>query len=139
MPGTAWKVERSVASATDAGPRVLARMSNPVHVSDVRVETDPDGVLAAPRVEDAEARLLERLRGVCPDLTIVGVRAPHPRVPRAWRIDLRGTLRGERVRTIAVFVDRAPARVLLLLACPEVSWEGARAGLEQIVASLRIL
>jgi hypothetical protein len=138
-PSAAWKVERAVVSATDAGPRLVAKMANPVHMADVRVEWDPDGVLAAPRPEEAEIRLLQRLRTVCPDLAVVEARASVPGVPGAWRLGLVGTLRGERVRTIALAVDRPPARVVVLLACPEVAWGSARPSLEQVVASLRTL
>jgi hypothetical protein len=138
-PSALWKVERTVASTTDAGPRVLAKMANSLHMADVRVEWDPDGVLAAPRADDAEARILQRLRSVCPDLAVVEARAAFPRLANAWRMVLVGTLRGERVRTIAVVVDRAPARVLMLLACPEVAWGDARESLERVVATLRIL
>jgi hypothetical protein len=138
-PSAAWKLDRAVVSTTDAGPRLLAKMANPVHMADVRVEWDPDGVLAAPRPDEAEARVLQRLRSVCPDLEVLEARAPLAGVPGAWRLGLVGTLRGERIRTIAVVVDRPPARVLVLLACPDVAWGSARPSLELVVASLRTL
>jgi hypothetical protein len=139
VPGPAWKTERPVSSPTDEGPRVVAKLSTAASVADVRVEWHPDGFLAAPGLPEAKARLLERLRSVCPDLQVTEPEVAVPSVPRAWRLGLRGTLRGEVVRTIAVVVDRGPARVLFLCACPEVAWVGERATLEAFVASIRVL
>ena len=82
------------------------------------------------RHPEAEARLIDRLRRICPDLHIVRDRRPlgGTGVPgSAWRLDFEGTLRGERVRTVAVVVDRGDGRVLFLAACPTVSWGEASA------------
>jgi len=56
-----------------------------------------------------------------------------------WRIELEGTLRGDKVRTIAVVVDRAPGRLLVLLACPDSAWKDGRAAVERFVESIHRL
>jgi hypothetical protein len=138
-PGAAWKVEKPLATTTDVGWRVVARLSAPLLASDIRVEWDPDAALAAPGAAAAEQRLLERLRTVCADLSVTDDRTPVAGVPGAWRIAVRGTLKGDMVRTIAVVVDRGPARILLLCACAESSWGSGGAALEAFVRSIRVL
>ena len=111
-------------------------------MASVRVEWDPDGVAMAPAEEEAAARLLQRLRAACPDLQVMVPRRAlgmDPSGQAAWRMEFTGTLKGERVRTIAVVVDQGRGRAILLVACPEVSWRQAEMSLEALVGSIRRL
>jgi hypothetical protein len=139
LPGPSWQVDRRAASPTDSGPRVVALLATPLTVADVRIEWDPEGALAAPSPEEAQARLLQRLRTASSDLQVVEARQPLPRLRTGWRLGISGTLKQERVRTIAVVIDRGPARVVVLCACPEAAWAEARPALEAFVGSLTVL
>jgi hypothetical protein len=139
LPGTSWSLARAEASPLVQGWRKVAEVRSAYHVSDVRIEWDPEGAGLAPGPDEAEARLLMRLRTACPDLEIVEPRSALEGVPQAWRMTLRGTLRGETVHTVVVVLDRGPARVLFLAACPEASWREAESPIESLVASIRRL
>jgi hypothetical protein len=139
LPGTSWSLARAESVPGAEGWRKVANVESAYHVADVRIEWDPEGARLAPGPAEAEARLLQRLGSVCPDLRAVEPRAPLADVPGAWRILLRGTLRGETVYTIAVVLDRGASRVLFLAACPEASWREARPAIEALLASIRPL
>ena len=115
LPGSTWKILDVDRSPIARGWRRVAATESRFHVADVRVEWDPSGAQMAPTAVEAEARLIDRLRRTCPDLHIVRERRPlgGAGVPSsAWRIDFEGTLRGERVRTVAVVIDRGDGLVL---------------------------
>ena len=85
---------------------------------------------------------------MCPDLKVVHTRrdiavegAAPEGAPRraAWRMDFLGTLKGERVRTVAVMLDQGEGRGLFLVACPDVSWAQASRSIESLVKSIRRL
>jgi hypothetical protein len=139
LPGPSWSYERVERSPSASGPRVVGRMSTPIHVADVRIEWDPDGAAAAPGFEEGRARLFHRLRAVCPDLAVVEVARRVEGLTQAWRVTMRGTLKGESVYTVAVVVDRGPSRTVFLCACPEASWDACRESFDAFAASLRSL
>ena len=57
-----------------------------------------------------------------------------------WRLGVYGTLRGDtKVRTVAVVIDRGDARVVLLVACPDASWESGRPAIERFISSIELL
>ena len=142
LPDQTWSAARSENSQLTTGWRRVATLDSRLHMASVRVEWDPDGMAMAPAEEEAAARLLQRLRAACPDLRVSEPRRSIPMDPpgqAAWRMEFTGTLKGERVRTIAVVVDQGRGRALLLVACPEVSWHQARVSLESLVDSIRRL
>lgn len=142
LPDTAWKAARSEIPPFRTGWRKVAVVESRLHVTDVRIEWDPDGVAVAPGQAEAADRLLQRLRAVCPDLRVVHPRRPLPvddSVQGAWRMDFTGTLKEEAVRTVAVVLDQGQGRVLVLVACPEVAWPQASRSIEVLLASIRRL
>ena len=70
---------------------------------------------------------------------VIAPRSEIDGLPKAWRLELSGTLKKESVRTIAVVVDREAGRVVLLLAGPAGAWGQVRPALERVLASLRPL
>jgi hypothetical protein len=72
-------------------------------------------------------------------VAVVEGRRPVEGVAGAWRVGLSGTVRGERVRTIALVAERGDARVTMLASCQEAAWADARAALEAILSSFRWL
>jgi hypothetical protein len=52
---------------------------------------------------------------------------------------LRGTLKGERVRTVAVVVRRGGGRALLLVACPESAWAKVSPSVERMLDSIEVM
>jgi hypothetical protein len=142
LPDQTWNAQRSESSQLATGWRRVATLDSRLHMASVRVEWDPDGVAMAPAEEEAAARLLQRLTAACPDLRVTVPRralALDPPDQAAWRMEFTGTLKGERVRTIAVVVDQGRGRAILLVACPEVSWQQASRSLEALVGSIRRL
>jgi hypothetical protein len=137
LPGPDWTLAKPVGSAVDAGRRVVARLETPATMSDVRVEWDPEGAVGAASPAEAEASLLLYLRTACPDLAVTEKRRALAGVENAWRLGVEGTLRGDKVRTIAVVLDRGRGRVLVLAACPIASWASGERALETFVASIR--
>jgi len=142
LPDRSWSVDRVETSTLATGWRKVAQATSPLHVADVRIEWDPEGAAMAPTPEEAATRLLQRLKTACPDLRVVDARralALDPPGQPAWRMEVTGTLKGERIRTIAVVVDQGQGRALLLVACPEVSWSQASRSIEMLVDSIRRL
>jgi hypothetical protein len=139
VPGTSWSVTRGQVGPAVSGWRKVASIESSFHVADVRVEWDPEGAAVAPGIVEAEARLLQRLRSVCPDLQVLEAPRALEGLDGAWRMELLGTLKEERIRTIAVVLDRGPARVLFLVACPELAWAEAQRSLEAFVSSIQRL
>lgn len=140
LPGDTWTYERVPAAPGATGPRQVAELDSRYFLANVRIEWDPDGARLAPGVEEAEARLLQRLKAVCPDLRVrVRRRALAQAVPNAWRMELTGTLKGERVRTVAVVVDRGRGRAVMLASAPESAWAEVAGSVERLLQSLKIL
>ncbi len=140
LPGDTWKVQRVEGVPGQTGSRRVASLESRFFVADVRVEWDPSGARAAPGADEAEARLLSRLRLVCPDLEVLSARADLGEgLPVGWKMVLRGTLHGEKVRTVAVVVDRGEGRVVLLAACPDSAWGEAGTSIERLLSSLRTM
>lgn len=160
IPDPSWTFARVEAPLTASGWRKVAVLECRPLVADVRIEWDPAGATVAPSAAEASQRLMQRLRAWCPDLRVlrplqplalrsaaatgegtaggVGARVAgrEAAAQPAWRMDFTGTLKGERVRTVAVIVDRGRGRVLLLVACPEVSWPQVARAVDKLVASL---
>ncbi len=144
LPGPLWTWKPTLAPASHTGWRVLGTMKNTIHVADIRVEWHPEAATTLRLGQHAEAWLLRRLRGLAPNLRVVGPRTSLPALVAAgasdaWRFEVEGTLRGETVHTIAVVVDRGPDRVVMLCACPSSALKQARPALERFVVSLRVL
>ena len=144
MPGPLWTWKPKLAPASHTGWRVLGTMKNTIHVADIRIEWHPESAALRRTAAEAEAWLLQRLRGLAPKLRVI---APRQRfsslvsegVSDAWRMEVAGRLRGESVHTIIVVVDRGPGRVIMLCACPSTVLQQARPALERFVATLRVL
>jgi hypothetical protein len=140
LPGASWSVEIPPSTGATEGRRVVARLSSDLHVADVRVEWDPAGTRREPFPSLApESALLARLRGVSRDVAVIEARGPVDGVAGAWRVGLSGTVRQERVRTLALVAERGDGRVTLLASCQEAAWPDAKAALEAIVSSFRWL
>ena len=140
LPGASWAGASLPSKPLDAGSRVVAKIQSALLAADVRVEWDPRGALAGSATpEDAEARLFERLSALCKDLRVVTPRAPVSGTPNAWTMTLEGTVRGERLKTLVLVADRAPARVTVLASSPAAAWGDAHVALESILASFRWL
>lgn len=142
LPGETWKLLEVERSPVARGWRRVAATESRFHVADVRVEWDPTGAQMTPTAEEAETRLLARLKRVCPDLRVVRERRPLSGTgapSAAWRMTVEGTLNGERVRTTAVVIDRGAGRVLFLAAAPNVAWEEANVSFERLFSSIRVM
>lgn len=154
IPDVSWTFARVEAPPSASGWRKVGVLECKPLVADVRIEWDPTGASVAPGAPEASARLLQRLRAWCPDLRVLRPMQPlslstasptgegtggggrEAAAQGAWRMDFTGTLKGERIRTVAVVVDRGRGRILLLVACPEVSWPQAARAVDKLVASL---
>lgn len=139
LPGPDWTSTRSVSSSMDAGRRVVARLSSPIQLAEVRIEWDPEGFGPGATEASCEAALLERLKAVCPDLAVAERRRPAEGLAGAWRLGLYGTLRDTPVRTLVLVVPRGKGLTTFLAAVPDASWEGARPALEKLLSSVRPL
>lgn len=139
LPGPLWTWTPSVAAPANTGWRVLGRLDTRVYLADVRVEWHPREPSDPADPARVETWLLRRLRGASPDLQVVKHRAPLVGLSGAWRLDLLGTLKREKIRSVAVVVDRPLGRVVLLLACPAAAWEQGRPALDRFLSSLRLL
>ncbi len=142
LPGASWVEEALPPPLAETGPRVVARASSKLHAADVRVEYDPAASPSAspsPAPAAPEAPLLARLRALAPDLGVAKARAEVPGMPGAWRMQVVGTLRGEKIRTLLLRADRGGAQVTVFVSCPEAAWADAEDALESIPASFRWL
>ena len=142
LPGDTWELLEVERSPVARGWRLVAATESRYHVADVRVEWNPTGAEMAPTPDEAQERLLTRLKRVCPDLRVIGERRPltgSGAPASAWRLVVEGTLRGERVRTVAVVIDRGDGRVLFLAASPSVAWDAAQPSFERLFASIRVM
>ena len=138
VPDPLWTWKPALASAR-TGWRVLGRLSSKLHLADVRVEWHPESMDAIGTAVEAEAWLLRRLRSVSPDLQITAPRRRFGAMEGAWQLGLTANLKGTKVNTIAVVLDRPPGRVLLLVACPLTTWDDGRPALEKFLASIHLL
>ncbi|MDA1196150.1 MAG: hypothetical protein O2894_13345 [Planctomycetota bacterium] len=138
-PGPLWTWTEQSGSPGNTGWRVLGRLANPVLVTDVRVEWHPEETTSEVDPQAVEAWLLRCLRAVSPDIAVHQPRRELTGLELAWQIGLEGTLRDERVRTVAVVVDRPGGRVVLLLAGPAGAWEQVQPAVAQFVRSIRLL
>jgi hypothetical protein len=139
LPGASWTSDVAPARGGD-DRRVVATLSSALHVADVRVEWEPSGARRSPWPSEApEEGLVGRLRVASRDLRVVEPRRPVPGVPGAWTVGLVGTVKDERVRTVALVAEKDGARVTLLGACQDTAWPDAGPALEAILASFRWL
>ena len=101
----------------------------------------PDSARSRPPQDHAQVgrvRLVLQPLGGPPD-QLVGSVGGEPSGEGAWRVEYTGTLKSERVRTVAVVLDRGQGRILVLAACPEVSWPQAAHAINRLVDSLERL
>jgi len=139
LPDAVWRWSPRLDTPTNTGWRVLGTASHPTLVADMRIEWHPHEPDTERGEERVEAWLLQRLRGVSPDLAVSEPRAPVLPIREAWRIELAGTVKGTDIRTLAVVVERPEGRAVLLLACPATGWEAGRQAFERFLSSLRLL
>lgn len=138
-PGPIWRWHPELASPGNTGWRRLGRLENRVSLADARLEWHPRTDRSETDARAAEAWLMRRLRGASPDLKVVVPRRPMQGIEGAWRLECAGTLKKERIRTIAVVVDRPAGRVVLLLAVPASAREQVAPALERLLSSIRLL
>jgi hypothetical protein len=139
LPGASWTATALPSRGGD-DRRVVATLGSALHVADVRVEWEPSGARHEPFPADApEEGLVARLRVASRDLRVVEPRRAVPGIPGAWKVGLVGTVKEERVRTVALVAERDGARVVLLGACQEQAWPDAGPALEAILDSFRWL
>lgn len=132
-----WTPRLVDASRTDA--RLLGLLEDARNLLEVRVEWHPaEGRPEGDRAQALRAWLLTRLREKAPDLAELPAGAP-PAMPGALRLDVVATRRGQRVRAIALVVERPRGLVVLLCTGPESAWSEGRVALERFLSSLRLL
>jgi hypothetical protein len=136
VPGASWVTEIVALHGEEEGPRLVAKASSRIHMADIRVEWDPKG---ADPATSPEQPLLETLRRLAPDLTVIEPRTPLAGRPSTYWLGLLGTRRGEKLRMLLLAGDRGPGRVTVLVTCPEAAWPDAHEALDAIVASFRWL
>jgi hypothetical protein len=140
LPGASWTAEVYPLRPSEEERRVVAKLASDLHVADVRVEWEPKGVVQSPLPAEApETALVARLRSVSPDVTVLDARRAVDGVPGAWRVGLLGTVREERVRTLALVAERGEGRVTMLASCQEAAWPDVRGALEAVLESFRWL
>ncbi len=139
LPDSAWRYEAKAIAPLHTGWRLLGRANAAAITTDARFEWHPEGQRIAPGMQDGETWLLKRLRTACEDLKVVSSAQAIEELDDGWRMELEGTLRGDKVRTVAVVVDRDPGRLVVLLACPLTAWKDGRAAVERFVESIHRL
>jgi hypothetical protein len=139
LPDPVWRWSPRLDSPTNTGWRVLGTAAHASLVADLRVEWHPEEPDTEHGEERVEAWLLQRLRGVSPDLAVSEPRGPVLPIRDAWRIEVEGTVKGTAVRSVAVVVERPSGRAVLLFACPAAGWEEGRRAFERFLSSLRLL
>jgi hypothetical protein len=139
LPDRLWSWTPQPPSPLDRGWRVLGRLETRVTLADVRIEWHAAGPDTERDPAQVEGWLLRRLRAACPDLRVVSGRRVLPALEGAWQMVVACTLKGERVQTRAIVIDRTRGRVVLLLACPASALAQGEAAWTRFVESLRLL
>ncbi len=137
-PTESWSWKADLVDASRTGWRRIGLLTEKRRLIDVRVEWHPEGEGAPVEVADRAAWLVTRLRTRCPDLVELPA-GPPPVIPGAQRLDFVGTLHGERLRTIVVWIARPRGLIVLIGAGPERSWAEDSAELERFLQSVRLL
>lgn len=139
LPDVLWTWQARLPAPNQTGWRVLGGASQSALLANLRAEWHPYESESERSEDGGAAWLLQRLRGVAPDLTVLLEPTPMSGLAGAWRMIVSGNLKATAVHTIAVVVDRPTGRVVLLLAIPSAGWEDGRGALERILASLYLL
>ena len=136
-PDSTWQWSANLKGGGSGSWHALGLLRSSLQLSDVRMEWHPGPLDEREGRRSVGRWLYGHLKRVAPDVQFLRSQGAVS-VPGAYRFDLRATVRGERLRTVAMIVERTGGFVVVLCACPERTWASDRVALEDLLASLRL-
>jgi hypothetical protein len=140
LPGPDWTWAPTTARPVGRKWHLLGNVKTAQSTVQVRIEWHVEGAREARGLAAGRDWVVARLRSACPDLRVVDQIQMLPAIPEGWRMDVVGTLKGDtRLHTVVIVVDRGPARLLALIACPLSEWEMSSKAVGRLVDSFELL
>ncbi len=140
LPGPEWTWRPATARPVGRKWHLLGSAGTSQSTVDMRVEWHVEGAREARGLAAGRDWVMAHLRGACPDLRVVDQMQMLPAIPEGWQIGVVGTLKGDtRCRTVVIVVDRGPARLLAIIACPISEWKKSSKAIRRLVDSFELL
>ena len=140
LPGPDWTWNQTTARPVGRKWHLLGNVKTAQSTTQVRIEWHVEGCREARGLAAGRSWVLAHLRSACPDLRVSEQMQMLPAIPEGWRMEVVGTLKGDtRVRTVVLVIDRGPARLLVLIACPVSEWKASYQSIARLVDSFELL